>query len=921
MKAIRLALAFLPVLLVAGAVPAFSSTAGPSGGSRLLDISALPKDPAAYERQKAIANARYAKWAKLHGVTAPRYTAVSGSLNQPGLDASAPSNTGTPPDATGSAGPSNYVEMVNSEIGVYSTTDLATAPTTLAQSTFVGDPTAATCDGQIQWDEQGQRWLYSALNCNATLGSENLYFGFSKGASPLPLDSSNWCRYTIPTGSNLEDYDKLGHDNTQIIIGANEYTDDGIGGFAGGKIFVLPKPAPGTVATCPTQQVEVGNSPVTLTVPDAFTPVPANIADSSTDGYVVANDNNSFSQLDLYTITPSVTSGAMSPTTAVAVPAYSFPASVPQPGTSDTLDSLDGRLTQAVAVTDPNTGQEGIWTQHTVDGGGPSVVRWYELTPGDTTPTQVGTVAGPNGTFAFMGAISPNADGENAAIFYNSGSRTQLAQLRVEDRHALTTPGTMVEDLLLGTSSSADIDFSCNYYFRGDPCRWGDYNGASPDPSNANLVWGTGELTTIAPDAPDSFSDPQWGSENAAIDVTPAANYTLNVATAGAGTGSVTSGDSVVNCLGTCSHSYAYGTAVALTATPGANSVFAGWSGDCTGTGTCDLPMGGPQNVTATFTPEQEQLNVSVLGGRPIVAGTVTSIPARVNCTSSCEDFFDYGTDVHLTATPAPGWSFAGWSGACSGIGTCTVSMDFPQAVQAFFTRTIPTLSVSLAGTGTGTVTSSDQKLDCSPNCSASYSYGATVHLTATAGANSVFTGWSGGCSGTGTCTLTMSQSQSVSANFSLPPEPLSVIKTGTGSGTVTSDVTGIDCGSTCSYSFAYWTVVTLTASPSARSTFNGWSVQCNSGSSADLTCTLLMTSPQSVQAKFIAIVCDVPYLRRLGLSAAKVVLRQQHCSVGTIKRKTSKTVKTGKVISQSPAGGKHLPYGSPVKLVVSKGK
>ena len=67
----------------------------------------------------------------------------------------------------------------------------------------------------------------------------------------------------------------------------------------------------------------------------------------------------------------------------VNVASYDFPLNVPQPSSSRVLDSLDTRLTQAVAMSDPDvSGAKGVWTQHTVDGpGAPSVVRWYELVP------------------------------------------------------------------------------------------------------------------------------------------------------------------------------------------------------------------------------------------------------------------------------------------------------------------------------------------------------------------------------------------------------------------------------------------------------------------------------------------------------------------------------------------------------------
>jgi hypothetical protein len=82
---------------------------------------------------------------------------------------------------------------------------------------------------------------------------------------------------------------------------------------------------------------------------------------------------------------------------------------------------------------------------------------------------------------------------------------------------------------------------------------------------------------------------------------TTATTYPLTVKLAGAGKGQVTA--SPVDCPGTCSASYAAGTAIALTETPSGGSVFAGWSGACSGAGACVLTMSGAEAVTATFSP------------------------------------------------------------------------------------------------------------------------------------------------------------------------------------------------------------------------------------------------------------------------------------------------------------------------------
>jgi uncharacterized repeat protein (TIGR03803 family) len=160
-----------------------------------------------------------------------------------------------------------------------------------------------------------------------------------------------------------------------------------------------------------------------------------------------------------------------------------------------------------------------------------------------------------------------------------------------------------------------------------------------------------------------------------------------------------------------------------------------------------------------------------------------------------------------------------------------------------------PLLTVSKAGNGEGAVTSSPAGIDCGSACSARFSPGTPVTLTATASAGSTFTGWSGeGCSGAGTCEVAMDQDRSVTATFTLNTYPLTVSKAGTGSGTVTSNPAGIDCGSTCSAGFNYSTVVTLSASADPGSGFTGWS---GGGCAGTGECVVAMTDTRAVTATF----------------------------------------------------------------------
>ena len=75
----------------------------------------------------------------------------------------------------------------------------------------------------------------------------------------------------------------------------------------------------------------------------------------------------------------------------------------------------------------------------------------------------------------------------------------------------------------------------------------------------------------------------------------------LSALTTGTGNGTISSQPTGIDCGSTCQASFNYGSAITLTATPDASSIFAGWSGDCAGTGTCQVTMNGAKSVTATF--------------------------------------------------------------------------------------------------------------------------------------------------------------------------------------------------------------------------------------------------------------------------------------------------------------------------------
>jgi fibronectin type III domain protein len=457
--------------------------------------------------------------------TAPRVAVYSG-LNQPGMVAGDNVFQETPPDASGAIGPTRYVEVVNSRIAVYNRSNLSLVSEMSLQD-FIGDPNPNPyCDPQVQWDPSANRWLFTFLFCNVSSSAQAVVFGWSRTSDPSDL-VNGWCAYGGDTTPSLFDYPKLGHSSKYMIIGANLYDESSPSSnppFQTAALVRITKPANGNIATCssafPPSAITAANPLKNADgVTNAFTLVPVNTFTGSGDAYVVSaydpsgsngqGASNPRTKLGVWHIDSA---GALHQHSDLTVSSYTFPNGAPQPGIgAQLIDTLDGRLTQAVG--DPTTG---IWTQHTIDGpGGRSVVRWYEIKVSGSTAslTQQGTIASTT-DYVFNGAISPRFDKLGAAVFYNRSSASRYPLIAAQERLTATALGGMEPgELILASGNSTDTDFSCG--FGGFPCRWGDYAGASPDPVQTNLVWGTNQF--VGPINISAPTDPYWITQNFAV--------------------------------------------------------------------------------------------------------------------------------------------------------------------------------------------------------------------------------------------------------------------------------------------------------------------------------------------------------------------------------------------------------------------
>ncbi|MDP9295214.1 MAG: hypothetical protein M3O88_00785, partial [Actinomycetota bacterium] len=189
-------------------------------------------------------------------------------------------------------------------------------------------------------------------------------------------------------------------------------------------------------------------------------------------------------------------------------------------------------------------------------------------------------------------------------------------------------------------------------------------------PSGCDFSGGGADVSTAGPHVVYAASEDAVGNEETPVSSPFRIGHTLSVTVnAPSGGSSVTSSPGPIACPGTCSADFAE-INVTLTATPGPGLVFSGWSGACTGTGTCTVSMIQNQAVTAGFATAPPPPPTNLVGNPGFETSTAGWIPG--------------GTKVTLTRVS--GGHSGSWAGQLTNIGkrslNCTID-DSPNWVTS----------------------------------------------------------------------------------------------------------------------------------------------------------------------------------------------------------------------------------------------
>ncbi|MBL8522734.1 MAG: PQQ-binding-like beta-propeller repeat protein, partial [Betaproteobacteria bacterium] len=435
------------------------------------------------------------------------------------------------------------------------------------------------------------------------------------------------------------------------------------------------------------------------------------------------------------------------------------------------------------------------------------------------------------------------------------------------------------------------------------------WQSASPAPykaSSQSVVLGPGGSVYSAGMGQEVGRSPA-GYVRRIVDTTPSGppiNPVLAINFTGAGKGSVSVAGQALNCTSPCGKAVAAGTTVVLKAVANGNSQFAGWTGGgCSGVGDCTTTINVSTTVTANFLPRVFTLNVIKTGNG---GGRVVSNPPAIDCGAVCSsEFVGTAAVPGLTATPDADSLLSSNTTSCLPLTQKTIA-DCIQAgassVTVTYVFTRGDFSIVIDGLNGGRIVSTPPGIDCISQCSARFPAGTQVTLKAMPSELQIFVGW-GFVYGLGQCiqqtadTCTVNDTAFVRSQFDLKPAVVTVVKTGGGSGTVTSSSPGIDCGPTCTASLPGASSQVLTATPAPGSVFGGFS-GCQYLSSTcepyrfvastvearfELASEALPSAPRQVQAFPGDRQATIHFLPPLSTGLAPVTYYQVQCQPGNI--------------------------------------
>jgi hypothetical protein len=422
--------------------------------------------------------------------------AVTNGLNIPGVGNGdyGFSPNAAPPDTNGAVGATQYVQWVNESFAVFDKTTKTIVPgfpkagNTLWQG--FGGGCEANNDGDpiVQYDKIDKRWVLTQFSVTnpATYGYLQCV-----AVSTSSDATGSYYRYAFSYGaSQFNDYPKLGVWPDGYYITFNIFNNGQT--FAGSKLcaYDRSKMLTGAAASQQCFQLSTSYGGVLPSDLDGTIAPPA-----GAPNYMMNFGNNSLNLWKFHVDWNTPANSTLTGPTSIGVAAFSPACSgggtcIPQPGTSQKLDSLADRLMYRLAYRRFADGHESLLVNHSITVSSTNKrnsvtgVRWYELRnlSGGATVYQQGTYS-PDSTSRWMGSIAMDKLG-NIALGYSASSSSVYPSIRFTGRVPGDTLGTMEAENSIITGGGSQLT---------NLSRWGDYSAMTVDPADDCTFWYTSE--------------------------------------------------------------------------------------------------------------------------------------------------------------------------------------------------------------------------------------------------------------------------------------------------------------------------------------------------------------------------------------------------------------------------------------------
>jgi hypothetical protein len=413
-----------------------------------------------------------------------------------------------PPDTTGDVGPNHYVQWVNLRYSIYTLTrdgsnnitGFNLVPGFPKQGNVVWQGFGGRCqsdnDGDpiVQYDQLADRWVLTQFAVSNTPYTQCV------AVSTSPDPTGTYFRYAFSYDRSFNDYPKMGvwpdayYISYNMFRNGRSFTGNTVCAFERDKMLIGAAARQACANTTATHSMEPADLEGT-TLPPAGSP------------NLLMSIGTSTVQFWRFAVNWTAGTGTLTgPTTLGGVAAFSRACGggvcIPQPGTTQRLDSLADRLMYRLSYRNFGT-HESMVINHSVTSGTGVGIRWYELrnaagqSMASATPVvhQQGTFA-PTNDFRWMGSAAMDKTG-GIAIGYNiSNASTIVPSIRYAFRGPADPLGTLGNETNALTGSGIQT---------ASLSRWGDYSTISVDPvdgctmvfttqfqpANGNFNWST----------------------------------------------------------------------------------------------------------------------------------------------------------------------------------------------------------------------------------------------------------------------------------------------------------------------------------------------------------------------------------------------------------------------------------------------